>query len=38
VAAAMRRRGGRIALAHTAQVLDASIRNRGTAALVSRSG
>jgi glycolate oxidase iron-sulfur subunit len=34
VAAGVRRRGGRIALAHTAQVLDASIRNLGGAALV----
>ena len=33
VAAAVRRQGGRIALAHTAQVLDASIRNLGVAAL-----
>ncbi|AEV83974.1 glycolate oxidase [Actinoplanes sp. SE50] len=33
VAAAVRRRGGRIALAHTAQVLDASLRNLGAAAL-----
>ena len=35
VAAAMRRRGGSIALAHTAQVLDASIRNLGTDELTS---
>jgi glycolate oxidase iron-sulfur subunit len=34
VAAAVRRQGGSIALAHTAQVLDASIRNLGAAALV----
>jgi glycolate oxidase iron-sulfur subunit len=33
VAAAVRRQGGEIALAHTAQVLDASIRNLGAAAL-----
>jgi len=38
VAAAIRRGGGQIALAHTAQVLDASIRNRGTAGLLSRRG
>jgi glycolate oxidase iron-sulfur subunit len=35
VAAAVRRSGGEIALAHTAQVLDASIRNLGRAALLS---
>ncbi|MFG1604715.1 (Fe-S)-binding protein [Actinoplanes sp. NPDC049265] len=35
VAAAVRRDGGSIALAHTAQVLDASIRNLGPAQLVS---
>ncbi|GLY99131.1 heterodisulfide reductase-related iron-sulfur binding cluster [Actinoplanes sp. NBRC 103695] len=34
VAAAVRRRGGTIALAHTAQVLDASIRGLGTAELL----
>ncbi|MET0417553.1 MAG: (Fe-S)-binding protein, partial [Actinoplanes sp.] len=34
VAAAVRRQGGEIALAHTVQVLDASIRNLGTAALL----
>ena len=34
VAAALRRRDGRIALAHTAQVLDASIRNLGAGALL----
>jgi glycolate oxidase iron-sulfur subunit len=34
VAAAVRRRGGSIALAHTAQVLDASIRNLGVASLM----
>ena len=33
VAAGVRRRGGSIALAHTAQVLDASIRNLGAAEL-----
>ncbi len=33
VAAAVRRQGGEIALAHTVQVLDASIRNLGPAAL-----
>src|SRR3954454_20687161 len=33
VAAATRRQGGSIALAHTAQVLDASIRNLGVTAL-----
>ena len=38
VAAAVRRHGRRIALAHTAHVLDASIRNRGTAGLLSRRG
>jgi glycolate oxidase iron-sulfur subunit len=36
VAAAVRRRGGAIALAHTAQVLDASIRNLGADALTDR--
>ncbi|GAA0462408.1 glycolate oxidase iron-sulfur subunit [Actinoplanes capillaceus] len=36
VAAAVRRRGASIALAHTAQVLDASIRNLGAAALLDR--
>ncbi|GIF14641.1 (Fe-S)-binding protein [Actinoplanes teichomyceticus] len=35
VAAAVRRQGGEIALAHTAQVLDASIRNLGTATLTA---
>lgn len=35
VAAAVRRRGGTIALAHTAHVLDASIRNLGPDALLS---
>ena len=35
VAAAVRRQGGRIALAHTAQVLDASIRGLPPAALLS---
>jgi glycolate oxidase iron-sulfur subunit len=35
VAAAIRRDGRSIALAHTAQVLDASIRNLGTAELLS---
>ncbi|PRX18944.1 (Fe-S)-binding protein [Actinoplanes italicus] len=34
VAAGIRRQGGSIALAHTAQVLDASIRNLGTEALL----
>jgi glycolate oxidase iron-sulfur subunit len=34
VASAVRRQGGEIALAHTAQVLDASIRNLGVVALV----
>ena len=34
VAAAVQRQGGRIGLAHTAQVLDASIRNLGSAALL----
>ncbi|MEU4563006.1 heterodisulfide reductase-related iron-sulfur binding cluster [Actinoplanes sp. NPDC023936] len=34
VAAAIRRRGGSIALAHTAQVLDASIRGLGVSALL----
>jgi glycolate oxidase iron-sulfur subunit len=34
VAAGVRRQGGAIALAHTAQVLDASIRNLGTEALL----
>ncbi len=38
VAAAVRRRGGRIGLAHTAQVLDASIRNRGPGALLGSGG
>jgi glycolate oxidase iron-sulfur subunit len=33
VAASIRKAGGTIALAHTAQVLDASIRNRGPASL-----
>ena len=33
VAAAVRRQGGEIALAHTAQVLDASLRNLGVSAL-----
>ncbi|WP_083970857.1 (Fe-S)-binding protein [Actinoplanes awajinensis] len=36
VAAAVRRQGGEIALAHTAQVLDASIRGLGPAALTDR--
>lgn len=36
VAAAVRRGGGEIALAHTAQVLDASIRGLDVAALTSR--
>jgi glycolate oxidase iron-sulfur subunit len=35
VAAAVRRQGGDIALAHTAQVLDASIRNLGSTALLT---
>ncbi|HEX5203677.1 MAG TPA: heterodisulfide reductase-related iron-sulfur binding cluster [Actinoplanes sp.] len=35
VAAGIRRQGGAIALAHTAQVLDASIRDLGAGALVS---
>ncbi|MEU4236790.1 heterodisulfide reductase-related iron-sulfur binding cluster [Actinoplanes sp. NPDC026619] len=34
IAAAAQRQGGRIALAHTAQVLDASIRNRGASELL----
>jgi len=34
VAAAVRRQGGEIALAHTAQVLDASLRNLGVSALL----
>jgi len=34
VASAVRRQGGDIALAHTAHVLDASIRNVGVAALL----
>lgn len=34
VASAVRRQGGEIGLAHTAQVLDASIRNLGTATLL----
>ncbi|WP_436520156.1 (Fe-S)-binding protein [Actinoplanes sp. HUAS TT8] len=36
VAAAVRRRGGSVALAHTAQVLDASLRGLGVAALTDR--
>ncbi len=36
VAAAVRRQGATIGLAHTAQVLDASIRNLGTDALLPR--
>ncbi|GAA2871230.1 glycolate oxidase iron-sulfur subunit [Actinoplanes cyaneus] len=36
VAAAVRRQGGSIALAHTAQVLDASLRGLGAAALTDR--
>ncbi|GLW28231.1 (Fe-S)-binding protein [Actinoplanes regularis] len=35
VAAAIRRQNGKIALAHTAQVLDASLRNLGVAALTN---
>jgi glycolate oxidase iron-sulfur subunit len=35
VAASVRRQGGTIALAHTAQVLDASIRNLGVETLTS---
>jgi glycolate oxidase iron-sulfur subunit len=35
VATAVRRQGGEIALAHTAQVLDASIRNLGVSSLLS---
>ena len=38
VAAAVRRQGGRIALAHTAQVLDASIRNLGPRGLTGSAG
>ncbi|GIE97369.1 (Fe-S)-binding protein [Paractinoplanes rishiriensis] len=38
VAAAVQRHGGTIALAHTAQVLDASIRGLGSAALVPPNG
>ena len=34
VAAAVRRQGGEIALAHTAQVLDASLRNLGVSAML----
>lgn len=36
VAAAVRRRGGRIGLAHTAEVLDASIRGAGVEGLLRR--
>ncbi|WP_433290572.1 (Fe-S)-binding protein [Actinoplanes sp. CA-030573] len=35
IAAAARRQGGEISLAHTAQVLDASIRNLGVRALIT---
>jgi glycolate oxidase iron-sulfur subunit len=35
IAGAVRRGGGQIGLAHTAQVLDASIRNLGAAALLA---
>ena len=38
VAAGVRRRGGSIALAHTAQVLDASIRNLGAGRLTTPPG
>ncbi|MFD0524532.1 (Fe-S)-binding protein [Paractinoplanes durhamensis] len=38
IAAAAQRQGGQIALAHTAQVLDASIRNLGAPALLSPPG
>jgi glycolate oxidase iron-sulfur subunit len=36
IAAAVERRGGQIAIAHTAEILDASIRNLGPASLAAR--